>query len=189
MVNIIKDFIRELNKDGIDKLILLGYSAGATTLSHVSSNIKDLHIKTNILAYNSSYSNAKTLRYLNKNIKFIDRDVSKNIIKIFNNNLENTTCDYYTAMTYLMNNYNLTLKELFKICSFNFDQNPETNVINIINKYDIITDPKYVKYSIEKYKSKINFPIYNIVRNKIDHCTDMLFNTKYLKDLLYAINL
>jgi len=178
IINPIVTYIKKYKKP--EELILLGYSAGGNFMSHILSSLKYMKCKQKLITYDTTHCPHKA--FINKNDKQIEEILCKNAIdKMYGgsynwNNVINSACKYF----------NINKKEFIRKSSFNYNLNKNIVYYNIYEKYDPFVE-HFNLLSIIKYKHLIKFKIISIQKNNLDHCTDMYFNTKYLRDLIYAI--
>ena len=192
----ISNYIRFLNKQiKIDELIMLGFSSGGVTASHVMALLQDLKFKKTIITYDTpyhvlhnvfSFENNLFLRidfyfyYIvyNSYLNYYNYENIKNFVKY-----DKWSCGASELIEMIKKIHKIDYKELDYLSGFNFHQDKNTNLKNIYCYYDSIVDSeickKYIKNNIKNLKIQ-NFIIY-----EIGHCSniqiDEIYNYIYYK--------
>jgi hypothetical protein len=197
--NDINQYIEHINaQKPISELVLFGFSSGGITANHIMVNFNDYTFKKKIITYDSSMTLFKSTRYLQNTIMRVDKCIANNIKTTYQNHWNwntlkdkiNTDWDegYNAIQNNLMSIHNHTYETYAKRCSIDYNLSSDVLMINIFSKYDPLILNTYIYHSLEKYKSKIKFNFINIEKNNISHCSDMLFSTKYLDNIIIALN-
>lgn len=182
----------------IEELIIVGFSSGGVVSSHIMNQLSEHNFKKKIITYDTPWHVMDNVCAFKTNWLYRLDIVFYNIVHSVYRNHYNLKDIYKYLNTNRMINganemldiitkvHNLTHEKLHEISGFNINQTPETKVINIWCKYD----PFVLRRIHEKYiadrERNIKFPIINIEKAVIGHCSDMITND-YLCDLMCAI--
>ena len=194
------EYVNELNKTGIDELILLGFSSGGVVASHVLARLPHIKCTKKIITYDTPYQVMDNLYSFQKNwIYRLDFYLYTVVYSVYNNHynyldIKSILDEYnyiYSAdvlVNIIKQVHNFDDEKLYELTGFNTDQDIQTQIISISCKYDpIVNKQSQLKFAL---KHKIGLDKLNIIyieKNTIGHCTDMAFGTDYIKDILYAI--
>ena len=193
-------YITELNKTGIDELILLGFSSGGVVASHVLAGLHHITCAKKIITYDTPFQVTDNLYSFQKNWVYrLDLYLYTVGYSVYNNHynyvdikpiLDNYdyiyNADVLVKMIKLVHNFDD--EKLYELTGFNTDQDEKTQIISISCKYDpIVNKQSQLKFAL---KHKIGLDKLNITyieKDVIGHCSDVAFGSDYTKDILYAI--
>ena len=196
------NYILNLDKEvgNIEELILFGFSAGGVVASHAMEKCRNMKCKKKIITYDTPWQVYDNIKSFNKNIIYrFDILFFWKVYNVYSNHynyddikhfLTNKKWNYGSdELTKLIKNvHNCSNEEFYRMTGFNFNQTEDTKVYNIYSHKDIFAIRKISDDFVEKNKDKIKFFNKNIVKNTIGHCSDMVFSTDYLTDIIISIN-
>ena len=183
-------FVNEINSNSkIDELIFFGYSYGATTCSNALANLKNLNCKKKLITYDAPHSPYKIFKHIKESNILADYYFNKLISDQYPEYI-NPAKTIDDLVDIISKDYNITNIKCLKLNTMNYDLDENDILINIYSKYDIITSHENnIRNSFKKYESKIKFKYYNIEKDNTSHCTDHVYNTSYLDNIINAIQL
>ena len=184
----------------IDKLVLVGFSAGGCVASHIMARLKDCSFKKRIITYDTPWQVQDNVEHFQGNTLYRP-DI------LFYSRVYETYSTHYNyedikqhldssnhgsgasgLVKIIQNVHGFTREEMYEITGFNLDQTPDTRVYNIISKWDpfVVREGVHDAF-VERNRANIKFYNKVIEKSCIGHCSDMGFSTEYLKDIVNAI--
>lgn len=197
----VAEYIKTLNTENkLEELIILGFSAGGVVSSHIMSELNNYSFKKKLITYDTPWQVTDNVLSFKNN--FIYRpdilffnivheiysnhynvsEIKQHLIKK-SNNIINGSVEMVDMIKKI---HKFSNEEMYNVTSFNMEQTTETSVINIYCKYDPFVNRIIHDEFMLQNKSIIKFPIYNIQKDHIGHCSDLI-STNYLHDILRAI--
>jgi len=202
-INIHKDvaeYIKSINNENqIQELILLGFSSGGVVASHIMNQLYEFDFKKKIITYDTPWQVMDNVLSFKDNFLYRPDVLFFMIVhEIYSNHYNSSEIKQHLIKSNTGVNGAIELvdmikkihgfshEEMYNITGFNIYQTNETKVINIWCKHDPFVNRKtHENYGI-KIMDKIQFIIYNIEKETVGHCTDLLTEC-YLKDIFDAI--
>jgi hypothetical protein len=195
-------YILNLNKElgNIEELILFGFSAGGVVASHVMEKCKNINCKKKIITYDTPWQVYDNIKSFNQNMIYrFDILFFWKVYNVYSKHYNYNDIKHFLKDTKWNNGSNELTKliknihkcndeEFYRMTGFNLNQTEDTKVYNIYSHKDIFAIRKISDDFVEKNKDKIKFFNKNIVKNTIGHCSDMVFSTDYLTDIIISIN-
>ena len=199
-------YIKQLDKelDGIEELVLFGFSAGGVVASHIMQKCKLMSFKKRIITYDTPWHVQMNVESFKHNtfyrpdmLFFLKvhhtysthynyEDIKQYLIgQMYDKNNNYGGADELVAI--IKNVHQFSDEELYFVTGFNFDQTPDTRVYNIYAKRDPCIDRDIHYEYVTKNQDKIGFYNEFIEKDVTGHCSDMAFSTAYLKEIMYAI--
>lgn len=197
----VAEYIKTLNTENkLEELIILGFSAGGVVSSHIMSELNNYSFKKKLITYDTPWQVTDNVLSFKNN--FIYRpdilffnivheiysnhynvsEIKQHLIKK-SNNIINGSVEMVDMIKKI---HKFSNEEMYNVTPFNMEQTTETSVINIYCKYDPFVNRIIHDEFMLQNKSIIKFPIYNIQKDHIGHCSDLI-STNYLHDILRAI--
>ena len=192
------------DKDGkrnckLEELIIFGFSAGGVVASHIMSQLNDYKFKKKIITYDTPWQVMNNVSRFQKNYLYRPDILGFYIvyyIYVFHYNfndirhhlqISNTRLFGADKMIEMIKNvHGFTDTQMFDTTAFNFNQNPETKIVNIWCKYDPCVNRETHNEYISKHKQVCINGVTNVEKNKIGHCSDMAFDCDYLIEIMFA---
>jgi hypothetical protein len=187
----ISEYIRKLdsNVDGLEEIVLFGFSVGGILASHVMREIRELNAEKKIITYDTPFDILQCMRYLSK-VKLLPVDTFYYYLvllmtykKHMNYESIRPQLQYWyrgvdSAIQMLQNIHNVSREELEYKLRFQLDQASDVNIVHIYCKND----------PIASYEENRPSPTSLVLEKPIvGHCTDMIYGKSYLKEVVYAL--
>ena len=198
LVNYIIDLHNEIN---IEELILIGFSFGGIVASHTMNKLNNYKFTKKVIIYDTPWNMINNMKKIQTN-KFYRFDY------ISFHYIYSTYCNHYNynEIEHILKSYNrfsngdaaielikkvhkMTDDEVNYYTSININLNSDVSVVNIYCTSDPIVDYQLNFDYINSNKKNFKFRLINIEKDRIGHCTDMCYDTKYLSDLINAIQI
>lgn len=197
----VAEYIKSVNETNpLEELIIIGFSAGGVVSSHIMGQLNEFSFKKKIITYDTPWQVMDNVVEFKDN--FIYRpdilffyivhtiyskhynvnDIKNHLIKNPNNVINGAS----EMVNMIKNIHNYTHEEMYNVTGFNLNQTNETKVINIWNTCDPFINRNKHDEFVSKNADKIKFPVINIKKEVIGHCSDMI-TPHYLHDVLRAI--
>lgn len=197
----VAEYIKSANAENpLEELIIIGFSAGGVVSSHIMAELNEFTFKKKIITYDTPWQVMDNVLGFKDN--FIYRpdilffnivhdiysnhynvaDIKQHLIKNPNNVINGSI----ELVDMIKNIHNYSHEEMYNVTGFNFNQTSETNVINIWNTCDPFVNRNTHDEFMLKCADKIKFPVINIKKEVIGHCSDLI-TSHYLTDVVRAI--
>ena len=196
------EYVNELNKTGIEELIIIGFSAGGVISSHVLAGLKHIICRKKLITYDAPWQvmdNVKSFQY--NTLYRLDIIFFEIVYKIYKNHYnyeeikENLKRENYfngsdELIDMIKRIHNFNDEDFYKLTGFNLDQEKDTKIINIYSDKDPFVNRFTHLSFLRKNRQQIDLlNITNINKDRIGHCTDMAYDSEYLKDIIWAMEL
>jgi len=206
-ITIYKDIIEYINKNiaqDIEELVIFGFSSGGVVASHILSNLKHIKCSKKLITYDTPWQVMDNVRSFQHNWVYrIDILFFTIVYNIYNNhyNIDEIRSKLIKSgnpfknggkelVKLIQNIHNFTDDEMYDITGFNLAQEPTTKIINIWCKRDPFINRVTHNNYIRQRQDKVDLlNILNIEKLHIGHCTDMAYDSKYIKDIARALYL
>jgi len=192
------DYIKTLDKeaDGLEEIVVFGFSAGGILASHVMHDLKDLSCYKKLITYDTpiqiidvmrSFSESRLLRMDMLYYYMVILQVYKNhynaddIIPV----LPKKYRGFDNTLDLIQKIHGFTRGELMFKTQFQFDQAPDVDIVNIYCKHDPIIDRMLVR---SRECGVNDSRMLNIEKDMVGHCTDMMYGREYFKHIIRAIS-
>jgi glutaredoxin len=197
----VAEYIKSVNSENpLEELIIMGFSAGGVVSSHIMGELKEFTFKKKIITYDTPWQVMdNVLGFANNFIYRPDIIFFNAVYEIYSNHynindirhhLINNPINVINGANELVdiikNIHNYTHEEMYDVTGFNFNQTDDTKVINIWTTRDPFVNRSTHDDFVTKNADKIKFPVINIKKNVVGHCTDLI-TKNYLNDILRAI--
>jgi hypothetical protein len=197
----VAEYIREFSSENkLNELIIIGFSAGGVVSSHIMSELNNCTFKKKIITYDTPWQVMDNVLAFKDNFIYRPDILFYNIVhEIYSNHYNvneikqhlirksNNIINGSVEMVEMIKNiHQFSDEEMYNITGFNMNQTTETIVINIYCKYDPFVNRFTHDEFILKNENLIKFPVYNIQKDRIGHCSDLI-STDYLNTILRAI--
>jgi len=197
----VAEYIKSVNSENpLEELIIIGFSAGGVVSSHIMSELREFSFKKKIITYDTPWQiTDNVLGFANNFIYRPDiiffsavhriysnhynfGDIKHNLIKN-NKNIINGAVEMVDMIKKI---HGYSTEEMQNLTGFNMNQCDKTSVINIWTTRDPFINRDTHNEFMLKNANKIKFPVINIKKDVIGHCSDLV-NSDYLTDILKAI--
>jgi hypothetical protein len=187
----ISEYIRKLdrNVDGLEEIVLFGFSVGGILASHVMREIRELNAEKKIITYDTPFDVLQSMRSLSK-VKVLPVDIFYYYLVLLMTYKKHMNYEsirpqlqyWYRGVDYaiqmLQSIHNVSREELEYKLRFQLDQASDVNIVHIYCKHD----------PIASYEENCPSPTSLVLEKPImGHCTDMIYGKSYLKEVVYAL--
>jgi hypothetical protein len=198
-IDIYDDVAHFLNTLELEELVLLGFSSGGVVASHIMSrlNSRKMKMKRKIITYDTPWQVQDNVLSFSKNLFYrIDMLFFQIVHRVYSNhyNYEKIKehlskkihgAEKMVSMIKSIHGYNDEV--MYAITGWKWDVPAELKVINIFCEKDPFVNRDTHKRFVNRFEAK--FQIIDMKKNCIGHCTDMGYNTKYLKEIIAALQI
>ena len=135
-------YINELNKTGIDELILLGFSSGGVIASHVMTRLTHITCNKKLITYDTPFQVMDTVCCFQNNwICRLDYYFYYVVYNVYKNHydynniqswLTSSVGDSISMVKLIKNIHGFTDEQMYNITGFNMNLNPNIKIINIL---------------------------------------------------------
>jgi pimeloyl-ACP methyl ester carboxylesterase len=204
MYDDVADFVRHLDKEreGLDELNIIGFSAGGVVASHVMNRLKDCSFIKRIITYDSPWSVIDTVSSFENNLFYrIDRVFFWVVFMTYYGHynykeISDTLWKYChirhgaTDIVELVKEiHNLDDTSVRHMTSFNTDQTPYTKIANIYCIGDPIVHRDSHDNYVKQHARSICRNIKNYEKRGIGHTSDMSYSTRYISQIIEALTM
>jgi len=197
----VAEYIKSLNSENpLEELIILGFSAGGVVSSHIMAELSEFNFKKKIITYDTPWQVMDNVLGFKDNIIYRPDIIFFNAVhRIYSNHYNISEIQQYliTNPNNIINGsvelvdiikkiHNYSHEEMYAVTSFNLNQTDETKVVNIWTTCDPFVNRCTHNDFMLKNSDKIKFPISNVKKETVGHCSDLISDA-YLLDILGAI--
>ena len=204
----IAKYIKQLHDEiTIEELIILGFSAGGVVASKIMSLLKGEFFQQKIITYDTPWHIMDNVSGFQKNwIYRIDIMFFWIVMNTYYNHYNYEQIKHHLHYNSLFHGADKMIKmiqaihgysdkQMHRNCGFCLDLTEDIKIINIYCKYDpFINRETHQKYIADQLtdpaiEKMMKNNVINIEKNTTGHCSDMSFNSRYLEEIIAAIEL